>query len=128
MPDAAVQDRLDSWADIAGYLNRDVKTIQRWERTLGLPVHRVRAGRRHQAIFAIRSELDGWCLSGPELYETSPPDADSPAELAAWVVLTVAIALGLLAVWWKWREGPLPDFLNAAATTGTVVAVPPSAK
>src|SRR5215472_15046072 len=33
-------DRLDSWKEIAAYLNRDVTTVQRWERREGMPVHR----------------------------------------------------------------------------------------
>ena len=36
-------DRLDSWKEIAAYLNRDVTTVQRWEKREGMPVHRHRA-------------------------------------------------------------------------------------
>src|SRR5881398_3209855 len=32
--------KLDSWGEIASYLGREVRTVQRWERTEGLPVHR----------------------------------------------------------------------------------------
>lgn len=52
-------DRLDSWKQIARYLNRSVRTVRRWERQEGLPVHR----HMHQSlgsIFAIRSEIDAW--------------------------------------------------------------------
>jgi DNA-binding transcriptional regulator YiaG len=34
------KDRLDSWKEIAAYLNRDVTTVQRWEKREGMPVHR----------------------------------------------------------------------------------------
>ena len=34
------EDRLDSWKEIATYLNRDVTTVQRWEKREGMPVHR----------------------------------------------------------------------------------------
>ena len=34
------EDRLDSWKEIAAYLNRDVTTVQRWEKREGMPVHR----------------------------------------------------------------------------------------
>jgi hypothetical protein len=50
--------RLDAWKEIAAYLNRDVRTVIRWERK-GLPVHRVPGGKR-QAVFAYRDEIDGW--------------------------------------------------------------------
>jgi hypothetical protein len=34
------EDRLDSWKEVATYLNRDVTTVQRWEKREGMPVHR----------------------------------------------------------------------------------------
>lgn len=52
-------DRLDSWKQIARYLNRSVRTVRRWERQEGLPIHR----HMHQtlgSVFAIRSEIDAW--------------------------------------------------------------------
>lgn len=51
--------RLDSWKEIAAYLNRDVATVRRWEKREGLPVHR----HLHQklgSVFAFTSELDEW--------------------------------------------------------------------
>src|SRR3954463_10845884 len=38
--------RLDSWKEIAAYLRRGVRTVQRWERDEGLPVHRLAHGKR----------------------------------------------------------------------------------
>jgi hypothetical protein len=39
-PVRPLEDRLDSWKAIAAYLNRDVTTVQRWEKREGMPVHR----------------------------------------------------------------------------------------
>jgi hypothetical protein len=50
---------LNSWKEIARYLNRGVRTVQRWEAELGLPVRRPR-GRRRSAVIAMRSEIDEW--------------------------------------------------------------------
>ena len=36
----APDDRLDSWKEIAAFLGRTVRTVQRWEKTQGLPLHR----------------------------------------------------------------------------------------
>ena len=36
---SGAEDRLDSWKEIAAYLNRDVTTVQRWEKREGMPVH-----------------------------------------------------------------------------------------
>ena len=52
-------DRLDSWKEIAAYLGRDVRTVQRWERAEGLPVHRHVHSERG-SVFASRVEIDAW--------------------------------------------------------------------
>lgn len=51
--------RLESWGEIAAYLRRDIRTVQRWERTLGLPVRRLQVGKQ-SSVYAYRSELDRW--------------------------------------------------------------------
>jgi len=56
---ASNPDRLESWKEIAEYLHRDVRTVQRWEESKGLPVRRLPGGERAR-IFALRSELDAW--------------------------------------------------------------------
>jgi hypothetical protein len=51
--------RLDSWKQIAVYLDRQVRTVQRWEKCEGLPVHRqfhVKAG----TVCAFKHEIDSW--------------------------------------------------------------------
>ena len=55
----APQERLDSWKEIAAYLKRGTRTLQRWEREQGLPVHRL-GGRKPGSVFAYKPELDGW--------------------------------------------------------------------
>src|SRR5580704_18897922 len=50
---------LDSWKSIATYLGREVRTVQRWELTEGLPVKR-HAHRKLAAVYAVKSELDAW--------------------------------------------------------------------
>src|SRR5215469_5759928 len=51
--------RLESWGEIASYLRRDVRTVQRWERLHALPVRRLVIGKQGQ-VYAYRSELDAW--------------------------------------------------------------------
>jgi TolB-like protein/Flp pilus assembly protein TadD len=56
-------DRLDSWKEIAAHLKREVRTVQRWEKHEGLPIHR----KRHDSlssIYAFKSELDAWWRDG----------------------------------------------------------------
>ena len=51
--------RLESWGEIATYLRRDIRTVQRWEHLYGLPVRRLVIGKMGQ-VYAFRSELDRW--------------------------------------------------------------------
>jgi len=50
---------LDSWKEISRYLRRDIRTCQRYERELELPVHRLEGSPRAR-VFAYRNELDAW--------------------------------------------------------------------
>jgi Tol biopolymer transport system component len=51
--------RLDSWKEIASYLGRGIRTVQRWEREEGLPVHRLDHVKRG-SVYASRRELTAW--------------------------------------------------------------------
>jgi FG-GAP-like repeat len=83
----AANDRLDSWKEIAAYLKREVRTVQRWERLEGLPVHR-HQHRKRGSVYAIKSELDVWQLGrrlqpSHESEGVSPPGKpEEPAALA----------------------------------------------
>lgn len=71
MPD---QRRLDSWKEIASYLRRGSRTVQRWEREHGLPVHRL----QHEklgSVYAFQAELDRWWESRKAQIENAPPPA-----------------------------------------------------
>jgi len=60
---ASSEDRLDSWKEIAAYLNRGVRTVRRWEREEGLPVHR-QVHRVLGSVYAFKSEIDAWRHAG----------------------------------------------------------------
>jgi hypothetical protein len=49
--------RLDSWKEIAAHLNRDVTTVQRWEKRERMPVHR-HLHDRMGSVYASRAELN----------------------------------------------------------------------
>ncbi len=59
---AAPERRLDSWKEIAGYLNRTIRTAARWERNEGLPVHR-HGHHKRGSVYALTSEIDAWWKS-----------------------------------------------------------------
>src|SRR5512140_2636460 len=52
-------DRLDSWKEIASYLRRYVRDVQRWEKKEGLPVYR-HLHDKLGSIYAYRNELMEW--------------------------------------------------------------------
>jgi PAS domain S-box-containing protein len=56
---------LASWKEIASFLHREVRTVQRWEQTRSLPVHRT-PGAPRASIYAYADELEAW-LRSPKL-------------------------------------------------------------
>ena len=52
-------ERFDSWKEIAAYLKRDVRTVQRWEKCENLPVHR-HFHNKQGTVYAFKTELDLW--------------------------------------------------------------------
>lgn len=74
--------RLDSWKEIAAYLNRGVRTVQRWEREEGLPVHRLRH-EKLSSVYAYKPELDAWWASRrAELENEAPPEQEPGRSVA----------------------------------------------
>jgi hypothetical protein len=60
--DRAVPPILTSWKDIAQYVGKGVRTLQRWERELGFPVRRTKPGGKG-SVLAFRTEIDSWAKS-----------------------------------------------------------------
>jgi hypothetical protein len=48
------------WKEIAAYLGKGVRTVQRWEQEIGLPVRRPDGTENSNKILALRSEIDEW--------------------------------------------------------------------
>lgn len=71
--------RFDSWKEIASYLGRDIRTVWRWEKERGLPVHRV-PGDGRRAIFAYQSEIEAWLKGAERLSDNGNSNTNSLAE------------------------------------------------
>jgi hypothetical protein len=113
-------DDLNGWKEIAAYLGKSVRSVQRWERAYGLPVRRIQAA-GGEVIFAVRREVDAWKLSNqapgvsikpepsPALLHQRLADGEAPASqprrirgwvIAAAICVCAAVALaysGILA-------------------------------
>ena len=73
---------LSSWKDIARYMGKGVRTVQRWERHLGLPVRRPIGAAHKSAVLLDRSDLDAWMetrfsIRAPQKDEASQVDLPS---------------------------------------------------
>jgi TolB-like protein/Flp pilus assembly protein TadD len=112
-----LEERLDSWKAIAVYLDRDVTTVQRWEKREGMPVHRHLHDKRG-SVYAISSELDAWRQSRRSALEedelpverVSAPGSGQDARIRPdrkrWVILGVVAAVIGVAVlaFFVWRS------------------------
>jgi hypothetical protein len=84
------ENRLDSWKAIAVYLGRGVRTVQRWERDEGLPVHRL-AHEKRGSVYAHKQEVDAWWESRRQTLSNdatiaAPEASGSPAlERVTWM-------------------------------------------
>jgi hypothetical protein len=65
------------WKEIANYLGKSKRTVQRYEHQLQLPV-RHPAGKPRGSVIATKAELDGWVKASPilEVFRPSSRDAD----------------------------------------------------
>ena len=101
--------RLDSWKEIATYLNRDVSTVQRWEVREGMPIHRHLHAKRG-SVYTFTFELDAWLQSRKLRLDLEPNETEAPALAAThqrsskiararrWLILGGVVALCLFAV------------------------------
>lgn len=109
-------DRLESWKEIAAYLKKGVRTVQRWERTDGLPVRRLgqdRAG----LVFAYKSEIDAWWEKQSRTLTVEPEPEPGPAAAPTpprspfkwWpIALVLVVATTTVGVWTRRPAQPVP--------------------
>ena len=72
--------KLESWKEIAAFFERDLRTVIRWEKELGLPIHRY-PGKSKGRVYAHTAELKAWA-DGPR-QAAIETDADSAGTATA---------------------------------------------
>ena len=77
--------RLESWKEIATYLNRDERTAKRWEKVRALPVHRFPGAR--SGVFAFTAEVDAWQALGCTATPDPEPIPEAPEPVAEVIAL-----------------------------------------
>jgi CheY-like chemotaxis protein len=72
-PNGAAEGKLlNGWKEIAQYLGRGIRTVQRWEIDLQLPIRRPR-GRTRSAVTALTTDIDRWLAMTPTHDEMEMP-------------------------------------------------------
>jgi hypothetical protein len=81
---------LNGWKEISNHIRRGVRTAQRWELHLGMPVHRP-ALKDRSAVVAFTDELDRW------LSRTTPDTAEVNSDGSEQTLMRVHHNLSALA-------------------------------
>jgi len=108
---------LESWKAIANYLQRQVRTAQRWERNEGLPVHR-HEHKKQATVYAFRHEIDAWRV----LREKAPVTGSTGGRKSGWIPAAF-ILLVLLAIT-TWLVIRSPDDADTPAIQKLIVVLP----
>src|SRR5215207_7987597 len=118
-------DRLDSWKEIAAFIKRDVKTVQRWEKREGMPVHR-HVHDKLGSVYAFRADLDAWSRNRRlSTSETSDPEGRTGTAVARrWPSLWPLVSAGAIAAmaFGVWRLQTRADDPRNALTNAVPAA------
>jgi TolB-like protein/Tfp pilus assembly protein PilF len=79
--DSPRSERLETWGEIASYLGREIRTVQRWEKSLGLPVRRL-GGADKSRVFAFRHEIDAWWREHETRANSVEPEESTTSNVA----------------------------------------------
>jgi hypothetical protein len=132
--------RLQGWKEIGAHVGKSVRTLQRWEREYGFPVHRV--GREGgEIVWADSEEVDSWFRAHISAEQQDPAETataavkpeDAPLggfsdhrERGAGIAVMVAlIAVVVGALWWvsPFRRRSIDGPVNWRIAGGTFQAL-----
>jgi tetratricopeptide (TPR) repeat protein len=113
--------RLDSWKEIAGFFNKDVRTVRRWEKERNLPVHRA-PGKPGGSVYAFEGELTEW-LNSPSYSaeETIAAEkVESPSHFTSLVLvgITLIIVGGIGLAWFLHSQSASAPFRSKGQSNG----------
>src|SRR5260370_4905876 len=109
--------KLDSWGEIASYLGREVRTVQRWETTEGLPVHR-HEHKKKSTVYSYAGELDAWIKNRQPKDDPAADDAFAREQELSGPHAPIDVVKPLV----EPPPAPTPDSLKTPAVAKLVVA------
>ena len=108
------RERLESWKDIANYLHRGVRTVQRWEKEESLPVYRHLHTTKLGTVYAYRLEVDAWWDDRRKDLEATvhPGDCSDPESVPAkggfrksWAAAAlISLAILIVFTYFLWQK------------------------
>ncbi len=116
------QEILQSWKDIASYLNRSERTVQRWEKEEELPVHRL-VHSSGGSIYAYPDELDNWLSQRmkkkPEAVApvSAAPVSATPNNFGLRLAATAALTMAVGLVAWYFLSSNSQGIITATPAT-----------
>ena len=105
--DTPTEGRLDSWKEIAAYLERDVRTAKRWEAE-GLPVHRHHHNKQ-ATVYAYQDEVAAWVSTRQPSSTTTQQAVASSRPWRRWAMGAAgsALAVALAVAFWPTASPPV---------------------
>ena len=94
--------RLTGWKEIANYLGVTVRTAQLWEKSRGLPIHRLPGGGK-PSVFSTTGELEFWIQSNPDHSSPGSPPPETPhpqpaGRLRLAAIIAIAVLVSVFAI------------------------------
>jgi excisionase family DNA binding protein len=111
---------LGSWKEIASYLGVDKRTCYRWEKKLGLPIHRFE-GTQRSRVFAYKDELDRWRAERPGDRTRLQPGSPPRPGLQKSYFLVAAIIVILVILYLELRPGMNREPLDFRITGSALI-------
>ncbi|MDA2924374.1 hypothetical protein MYX65_06910 [Acidobacteria bacterium AH-259-L09] len=124
-------DRLDSWKEIATYLERTVATVKRWEKKEGCPVRR-HVHDKQATVYAYRSEIDAWLTDRRPEQERNGPRQwfaafNGKQKAVGGIAIGTAFVLLATPMWWTKSDQFAPNEPSPRPLTKFVITAPPTA-
>ena len=110
---------LDSWKAISVYLGRGIKTCYRWEKELGLPIHRINQDSPSSRVFAYKSEINEWLKERANHIEPKKPLLERKWVISGLASVTALVLIAAAVIYFSYRK------YSSSFPSGLIIGVLP---